>query len=312
MIGRNLNNFDVTVQSWYSVCRSSKVRPGKVKGFTILNRKIALYRDSNGRIYALDARCSHMGADLSLGKVVGCCLQCPLHKWEYDSEGRVASAPYEREIPQRRVRAYPTAEKYGHVWIFNGPESLFDIPDIDANRYRALGLPSRYINNHPHFLTANGLDWRHLDTLHDMQFSKQSQWFKKGEYGVEVEHWGRPKNRLFQLLTWTAKKDFNASFETMGANIAIISVRIPVDFFILFSNTPTNDKRSRLTAVAFLPRRDPFSFLKALWVYLFLTGFVLLYKDHKIFNTTDFIPGFTDVDEPFRMFGEIVDKLPTY
>lgn len=312
MLERNLNNFNVTVQSWYSVCRSRKIKPGKVKGFNILNRKIALYRDAGGSVHALDARCSHMGADLSLGKVVGCCLECPLHRWQYDNEGKVAVAPFEKEIPQRCLRAYPTQEKYGHIWVFNGPKPLFDIPDIDLNRYRFVGLPSRFINNHPHFLTANGLDWRHLDTLHDMQFSKQSKWFKKGNYGIEVEHWGKPKNRLFQFLTWTARHDFNASFETIGANTAIISVRIPIDFFVLFSNTPTNDKRSRLTAAAFLPRKNIFQFLKALWTYLFLTGFVLLYKDHKIFNTTDFIPGFTDVDEPFKMYAELVDKLPNY
>lgn len=309
---RNLNNFDVSVQSWYSACKSRDVKKGKITAANILNRKIAIYRDIGGRVYAIDGRCPHMGSDLTLGKVVGCCIQCPLHKWQLNNDGKVINAPYEKEIPQRCVRAYPVVEKYGYVWIFNGPKPLFDIPEIDQNKFYRMTLPSRHINNHPHFLTANGLDWRHLDTLHDIKFGKQSKWFRKGEYGIAVEHWGRPKNRLFQFLTWTAKHDFNASFETIGPNTAIISMRIPANFYVMFSNTPTNDRRSRLTAVIFLPKANPWQFIKSFWIYLFLTGVVLLYQDHKIFNSTDFIPGFTDIDEPFKMYADLVDGLPTF
>jgi hypothetical protein len=47
-------------------------------------------------------------------------------------------------------------------------------------------------------------------------------------------------------------------------------------------------------------------------MYLILTFFVLLRQDHKIFQTTDFMPGFTDIDDAFSMFAEVVGELPTY
>jgi hypothetical protein len=45
---------------------------------------------------------------------------------------------------------------------------------------------------------------------------------------------------------------------------------------------------------------------------LVLTFFVLLRQDHKIFETTDFVPGFTDVDDAFELFAKVIDALPTY
>ena len=79
----------------------------------------------------------------------------------------------------------------------------------------------------------------------------------------------------------------------------------------MFSNTPLNDQRTRTRPVIFLSRENPFSFLSSLWQYLILTFFVLLRQDHKIFETTDFVPGFTDVDDAFQLFAEVIDALPT-
>jgi phenylpropionate dioxygenase-like ring-hydroxylating dioxygenase large terminal subunit len=307
-----LNDFSVATQSWYPLFRSREIRRGRARTAHVLNRKIAVYRDASGVPHALDARCAHMGADLGAGRVAGDRLECPLHRWQYDAGGRVCAAPFEAAVPARRVRAYPAVDRYGFVWTFNGPAPLFDIPAVDEERFVAFPLPSQTFNNHPHFLTANGLDWRHMQTLHEMELAAQSTCQRQGAYGVRVDHMLRPASRWLKAATGTLRRYIRASFETFGSNTAVVTVGSPTDFHLLFANTPLNNRTTRTRAIVFLPRRQPLRFVSSLWLYLVLTFFVLLRQDHKIFQTTDFIPGFTDVDDAFALFGQVVGELPTY
>jgi phenylpropionate dioxygenase-like ring-hydroxylating dioxygenase large terminal subunit len=309
---RHLNDFSVTTQSWYPLFRSRQIRRGRARTALALNRKLAIYRDERGVPHALDARCAHMGADLGEGRVIAGRLECPLHRWQYDAAGRVCAAPFEANVPPRRVRAYPAVDRHGFVWIFNGPAPLFEIPAVDEHRFRSFPLPSQTFSNHPHFLTANGLDWRHMQTLHDMELASPSTCRREGSYGVRVDHVLRPASRWLKAATGTRGRYLRASFETTGSNTAIVTVGDPPDFHLLFANTPLNNRTTRTRAIVFLPRRRPLRFVSSLWLYLILTFFVLLRQDHKIFQTTDFIPGFTDVDDAFALFGQVVGELPTY
>jgi nitrite reductase/ring-hydroxylating ferredoxin subunit len=308
----HLNDFSVTAQSWYPLFRSRQIARGRVRTAHALNRKIAVFRDARGAPHALDARCSHMGANLGVGRVVEDRLQCPLHRWEYDADGMLRRAPFESVVPKRRVRAYPARDHYGYIWIFNGPKPLFDLPEVNVRDFFPFILPSQTFRNHPHFLTANGLDWRHLNTLHEMELARHSTCRRKGQYGVVVEHVLRPAPLWLKMATGTVRRFLRASFETAGSNTALITVGDPAEFHLMFANTPLNDRTTRTRPVIFLSRRNPASFVCSTWMYLILTFFVLLRQDHKIFQTTDFMPGFTDIDDAFSMFAEVVGELPTY
>jgi len=48
-------------------------------------QQIALF-NVEGRFFALDDECLHMGASLSEGQVEGGAVLCPWHKWCYDLE----------------------------------------------------------------------------------------------------------------------------------------------------------------------------------------------------------------------------------
>jgi phenylpropionate dioxygenase-like ring-hydroxylating dioxygenase large terminal subunit len=309
---RHLNDFTVTCQSWYPLFRSRQIGRGQVRPAYALNRTLAVYRDAQGLPHALDARCSHMGANLAVGRVVKDRLECPLHRWQYDAGGLVQHAPFEASVPKRHVRAYPAQDRYGYVWIFNGPRPLFDLPEINGHEYFQFILPSQTFRNHPHFLTANGLDWRHLSTLHNMELATTSTCRRKGPYGVVVEHLLRPAERWLKVATGTRRRFITASFETAGSNAALITVGDPPDFYLMFANTPLNDRTTRTRPVIFLSRKSPVRFVASTWMYLVLTFFVLLRQDHKIFQTTDFFPGFTDVDDAFSLFAQVIGDLPTY
>lgn len=73
---------------------------------------IAVFRNAEDEIFALEDRCPHKGGPLSQGIVHGRKVTCPLHGWNIELEGGCAVAPDEgctRELPVR-VEA-------GRVWL---------------------------------------------------------------------------------------------------------------------------------------------------------------------------------------------------
>lgn len=111
-------------------------------------KKFAVYRGANdNEIHVLDAYCPHMGADLSLGKVVGDSLQCPFHGWKWGADGVCNHIPYADKIPDKAViGAYPTTEVNGLVLLWNDPEGNPPIPE-------------QYPNEMPDYYSGEWTDW---------------------------------------------------------------------------------------------------------------------------------------------------------
>ena len=75
-------------QSWYPVALSNEVAPGAVIGRAFLGGKVAIFRTEGGDVSVVSAFCPHLGADLSIGRVVNDTLRCAFHHWQYDLGGR--------------------------------------------------------------------------------------------------------------------------------------------------------------------------------------------------------------------------------
>jgi 3-phenylpropionate/trans-cinnamate dioxygenase ferredoxin component len=63
--------------------RAAELAPGEMRRVTFGDLDIVLVHASNG-IVAIDDRCPHMAAPLSLGDLDGCLLACPLHSGQFD------------------------------------------------------------------------------------------------------------------------------------------------------------------------------------------------------------------------------------
>jgi len=120
---------------WYLVGRIPDLRRGKTASITVMDVRIALYRDSAGRVVALEDRCPHLGAQLSLGKVHGDCLSCPFHGWTFDQAGACVDIPsMGAPTPALRnltVRSFPAHESAGLLWLFMRSEASIE-PDEPA------------------------------------------------------------------------------------------------------------------------------------------------------------------------------------
>jgi nitrite reductase/ring-hydroxylating ferredoxin subunit len=124
-------------QSWFPICMSADLKPGGVIGADFLDGRVIAFRGAGGHAQVLSAYCVHLGSDLSIGTVVGDRIRCALHKWEYDSTGAcTVTGSGDKVPPQARLFRFPSQEKYGILWAFNGEQALFDIPDHGFDKHR--------------------------------------------------------------------------------------------------------------------------------------------------------------------------------
>lgn len=168
--GQSPPDFPSYPVSWYLFGRSSELRR-KLHSRDIFGQRVVVFRKSDGSLTALNARCSHLGADLGRGCVVGDAIQCPFHQWEYDASGRCVRIPVAVEIPPTaRQTTYPVIERHGFVFVFNGAEPNFDMPFFageDPKDFVAARPFGTVLDCPWYMIGANAFDLQHFRAAHD-------------------------------------------------------------------------------------------------------------------------------------------------
>jgi phenylpropionate dioxygenase-like ring-hydroxylating dioxygenase large terminal subunit len=187
--------------AWYVAAWSHELEAGKPFPVSILDDPIALYRGESGRLVALEDRCVHRLAPLSLGRCEGDRLRCLYHGLLYDPDGAVAEIPGQDLIPKgARVRSYPIADRHDWIWVWMGDPALADEALIPP----AVGLSDPdYILGHGHLdyaaearlINDNLLDFSHLSYVHANSFGAGPEFaeslpkLEPLERGVRFSRW---------------------------------------------------------------------------------------------------------------------------
>jgi phenylpropionate dioxygenase-like ring-hydroxylating dioxygenase large terminal subunit len=160
-------------QCWYPLAVASELSKGQVLGREFLSGKVVVYRTEDGAPHVMSAYCRHLGADLSVGNVVGNELRCPFHYWHYNEEGRCSRIPAgDTPPPGAQLFRFPTAESVGLIWAFNGETPLYPVPSFDiadaALELRAWCNPNETPIDHALFF-LNAFDLQHFHAVHGMK-----------------------------------------------------------------------------------------------------------------------------------------------
>jgi phenylpropionate dioxygenase-like ring-hydroxylating dioxygenase large terminal subunit len=105
---------------WYVAAESRALRRGAVAARVILGEHLVLFRDRAGNAVALEDRCVHRNAPLSIGKLRDGTLVCGYHGWRYDGDGRVIEIPslVESGPPHSRcAKRFDVREREGYVYV---------------------------------------------------------------------------------------------------------------------------------------------------------------------------------------------------
>ncbi|MDZ5460099.1 aromatic ring-hydroxylating dioxygenase subunit alpha [Azohydromonas lata] len=91
----------------------------------IAGESIVLYRKPSGEVVALEDRCRHRQAPLSLGRKEGDALRCMYHGWKFGPDGMCIEVPGQpRVVQQAFVRSFPVIEKNDWIWVWMGDPAL--------------------------------------------------------------------------------------------------------------------------------------------------------------------------------------------
>lgn len=108
-------------RGWYLAAHSDLLRVGDVKPVRLFGHDLVLFRDESGVAHLVDAYCPHLGAHLGHGgKVVGACLRCPFHGWQYEgATGQCVKTGNGDPVPPKaKLRRWPLAERAGMVLVW--------------------------------------------------------------------------------------------------------------------------------------------------------------------------------------------------
>lgn len=93
----------------------------------IAGERVVLYRKPNGELVAMEDRCPHRQAALSLGQKEGDGLRCMYHGLRFGPDGKCNEIPGQDTIPERAcVRVFPVVEKDNWVWVWMGDRDKAD------------------------------------------------------------------------------------------------------------------------------------------------------------------------------------------
>lgn len=177
---------------WYAAALSAEL--GAVPfARKICERDLVLFRTESGRIAALEDRCAHRHAPLSLGAVKGETIQCGYHGLCYDSAGACVHIPAQSSIPPRlKVEAFAAGEAHGWVWVWFGdaasadPALIPDWPWFQHPDWRGFQLYF-HVNAAAQLFVDNLLDLSHVAFTHKTSIGAASAADADAKLEVRVE-----------------------------------------------------------------------------------------------------------------------------
>ncbi|CAD7698483.1 unnamed protein product [Ostreobium quekettii] len=180
---------------WYPIVPLKWLEEAQGEGFesglpqiqrqTILGRDIVVWKDAEGKWRAVEDRCSHRLAALSLGSVQkDGTLACRYHGWCFNGRGECTHIPQATDgtseatacsSTRSKILAFPTLQAGGLLWVWpdDSPTSWVDAaatepklgkvtsPDVD---WMVTDIPTSYMN-----WVENAFDPTHADHVHHGQ-----------------------------------------------------------------------------------------------------------------------------------------------
>ncbi len=172
---------------WYPICPSGFVaeRPVSLRR---LGHKLVLWRESSGVLHALEDRCPHRGAPLSLGIAIGDRIACGYHGVQIRADGVVTSVPGSPGCKlegTRATRSFHVREEAGAIWLYNAAAEVAEPPPLVLPEELRGEEYSRFLS-----YTEWAVDYRYvldnvMDPMHGTFLHKQSHSMAEGDSTAE-------------------------------------------------------------------------------------------------------------------------------
>jgi phenylpropionate dioxygenase-like ring-hydroxylating dioxygenase large terminal subunit len=163
---------------WYPIAPSWMVGAAPA-GMTRLGEDIVVWRDAAGGVHAIEDRCPHRGARLSLGWNLGDRLACWYHGVESAADGTVARVPAQVNCPmegKRLLKTYPCVERNDAIFAWFGDRlhaepTPLELPEqLTSDSWSAILCTAHWRCNY-RYAIENVMDPMHGAYLHSASHS---------------------------------------------------------------------------------------------------------------------------------------------
>lgn len=184
---------------WYAAAWSEEITDRPLAR-RLLGERIVLFRAPDGAVGALEDRCPHRLAPLSMGECADGGLRCGYHGMVFDTQGACMAIPGQDIIPPTaRTRAYPAVERYGLVWVWTGvgkadPARLPRIGGYGEEGWAAISGGYQHHHGNYRIEIENLMDPAHTTFLHKETIGNRAAkdvpvQVAQGEHGLKAYRW---------------------------------------------------------------------------------------------------------------------------
>jgi len=157
---------------WYVIGEKREFLSNKLYKKTVWNNDYVVWKNEEN-YFAMDNHCSHRGASLSNGLLIGQNIACPYHGYEFNSNGVLCMVPglTFKNNKCQNIKSYQIREQNGWVYlninatldepilpIFEEPEAKDEMCTVNL-----LNIP---FNSYARLVSENSLDVMHIAYVH--------------------------------------------------------------------------------------------------------------------------------------------------
>lgn len=310
------NNWNAVIEAWYCVGTIADLEQKNTLSTQIGKQKLVVFKTEEGNVHCLDAFCSHMGLNLSLGKVVKSEIRCHFHHWAYDGKGTCSKAN------NKNLNSYPVEVRYGLIWVWAGKEAKYPLPlhqDLQENyTFKRGPLYSR--PSHPHISLLNALDIQHVNTVHALDLQVTAKSFEAPDHSyIHYDFEGKfLTSSKFFLTGGGYRFSVRYSGATVGFLKALEGIKLfgKIPFPTIYATFGYRQIENNQTVIQpiFLTskRKGLLGWIKS-QLHLAMTEIIynrLKGEDGEIYENIRFTPNLTSEDANITSFIAHVNRLP--
>ncbi len=268
---------------WYPVIASWELGAEPL-GITRLEENIVLWRDKSGVVSAIEDRCPHRGARLSMGWNLGDRVACWYHGVEVDGKGIVQDVPAVKSCPiigTECLRSYPVIEKHGVIFVYFGATdaavAALNFPqELEDEAFSHFVCTANWQCNYQYAID-NVMDPMHGAYLHAVSHSMDC-----GDKSAEMHIVNKEKGFIFEKINQSGVNFDWVEFVNDGG--VFLKLSIPYkkrfgyggEFFIVGMVVPVDRDNCR---VFFWRIRKVQGFERNVWRFMYRTHLEKLHWD---------------------------------
>ncbi len=245
---------------WYQIGWSVDYPADATTPIHYFGEDMVAFRDQAGVLHVLDAHCKHLGAHIGYGgQVVGDCVQCPFHGWQWDADGFNAAIP-DQDKPNRskQMRVWPVMEQHGLVFLWHHPDGqapsweMLDIfgcyPEFSTPAEAYYPPVPSFIRRdhdepvHPQIVLENSADSAHFEFVHRATVTPQ------------VLHWSYDEHLWYFIAGYPNTRSDDPADMVLKLHSKLFGLGGAISIFegvqshrMVFSTTPTDVGTSEMS-----------------------------------------------------------------